>query len=63
VVVIAGTYAPHLVWPGTKLADLLGLIVTIPLGVIVYGFVLWKLKVEGREEFEAIFAKVRGKFA
>ena len=63
VVAIAGTYAPHLVWPGTKLADLLGLIVTIPLGVGVYGLVLWKLKVEGREEFEAIFAKVRSKFA
>ena len=35
----------------------------IVLGVSVYGGVLWMQKIEGREEFTALFAKLRGKAA
>jgi putative peptidoglycan lipid II flippase len=33
----------------------------IPLGVAVYGAVLWALRIEGREDLEQILAKVRAK--
>lgn len=59
--VLAGAYGAHLLWPATRLADVVALIVMIPLGVAVYAGVLWASKVEGREEFEAIFARLRAK--
>ncbi len=48
---------------GARATDLLALGGLIPLGVMVYGVVLWALKIEGREDFVALFAKVRTKFA
>ncbi|MEJ1974629.1 MAG: hypothetical protein WDM96_19950 [Lacunisphaera sp.] len=33
----------------------------IPLGCAVYGTLLWLLKIEGREEFVAVWAKLRGR--
>ncbi len=48
---------------GARTTDLLALGGLIPLGVMVYGVVLWALKIEGREDFVALFAKVRTKFA
>jgi putative peptidoglycan lipid II flippase len=71
--VLAATLAMSaLVWAGWtglkgaglgRLADFLALGGLIPLAVAVYGAVLWALKIEGREDFAALFAKVRAKFA
>jgi putative peptidoglycan lipid II flippase len=36
-------------------ADWLAVFGLIPLGVLVYAVVLWTLRIEGREEFEAMF--------
>jgi hypothetical protein len=32
----------------------------IPLGVALYGGLLWSLKIEGREEFSALWRRVFG---
>lgn len=48
---------------GERLRDFLALIVLIPAGCALYGGVLWALKIEGREEFAALVAKVRGRVA
>lgn len=45
-----------------KLASWIAVLALIPLGVAVYAGLLWLLKIEGREEVAAVFAKVRGKF-
>ena len=42
-----------------RAADLLAVLVLIPLACIAYGLVLWMLKIEGREELQAMLAKVR----
>lgn len=41
--------------------DLVALLVLIPLGCLVYGAALWLLRIGGREEFEALWAKFRGR--
>ncbi len=40
-----------------RISDLLAIFGLIPLAVAVYGSLLWALKVEGREDLEAIIAK------
>ena len=47
----------------SKTADVLGLAVLIALGVMLYGGLLWALRIEGREELAALFNKFRAKFA
>jgi putative peptidoglycan lipid II flippase len=42
-----------------RAADLLAVLVLIPLACAVYGVLLWMLKIEGREELQAMLAKVR----
>ncbi|MFI5336851.1 MAG: murein biosynthesis integral membrane protein MurJ [Opitutales bacterium] len=42
-------------------ADLLAVLGLIPLGMVVYGGVLWLLRVEGREELEALVARLRSR--
>ena len=42
-----------------RAADLLAVLVLIPLACAVYGLLLWSLKIEGREELQAMLAKVR----
>ena len=46
---------------GEKAHDLLLVVGLIPVGGAVYGALLWVLKIEGREEIEALVAKLRGK--
>jgi len=60
------------VWGGTlligrlalagKLGDLLAVAGLIPVACAVYGGLLWLLKIEGREDFEALLAKIRARF-
>jgi putative peptidoglycan lipid II flippase len=40
-------------------ADLIAVLVLIPLACAVYGLLLWSLKIEGREELQAMLARVR----
>ena len=47
----------------SKTADVLGLAVLIALGVMLYGGLLWALRIEGREELAALWTKFRAKFA
>ena len=47
---------------GARVADSVAIGALIPLGAVVYAAVLWWLRVEGREEFSALAAKVAGKF-
>lgn len=42
-------------------AEVIAVVVLIPLGVAVYAGSLWALKVEGRDELAAVWAKIRGK--
>jgi hypothetical protein len=44
------------VWP-----DLLALGGLIPLGTAAYGVILWKMKVEGVEELQALLERWRAK--
>jgi putative peptidoglycan lipid II flippase len=39
---------------GGRLADVLAVVVLIPLGCAIYGGLLWWLKIEGREELELL---------
>jgi len=60
------------VWGGEKLVtglnlagrgrDLVVVAGLIPLACAVYGALLWLMKIEGREDLEALFAKLRAKF-
>jgi putative peptidoglycan lipid II flippase len=62
-----------LVWAGArgvgqlalsgKMHDLVIVVGIIPLGCLLYGALLWGLKIEGREELALIIAKFRGKTA
>lgn len=42
-----------------RAADLLAVVVLIPLACAVYGGLLWALKIEGREELQAMLARTR----
>ena len=44
-----------------KLADALGLFVVMGLGVIVYGALVWWMRIEGRDDLAAVLAKLRAK--
>ena len=63
IVVALGWWSWSRAWPGGRITDAIGLTLVIVLGVSVYGGVLWMQKIEGREEFTALFAKLRGKAA
>jgi putative peptidoglycan lipid II flippase len=43
-------------------ADLIAVLGLIPLGVAVYGVVLWLVKIEGHAEFSTLLGKLRTKF-
>ncbi|MBI2511019.1 MAG: murein biosynthesis integral membrane protein MurJ [Opitutae bacterium] len=55
-----GVAALHL---PAKASDLLIVAGVIPLGAAIYGVALWLLRIEGREDFEQVLAKVRAKFS
>jgi len=46
--------------PGQRVADAIGVFGLIPLAVLWYGWLLWELRVEGREEIAAWLRKKRG---
>lgn len=58
----AGNFALQAAAIGGR-ADWIAVLGLIPLGALTYGAVLWALNIEGREEFAALLAKFRGKFA
>lgn len=50
-------------FPATKAWDALALALLIALGVSTYGALLWTLKIEGRDDLAAVFARLRAKFS
>jgi len=44
-------------------AEVIAVFGLIPLGIAVYAAALWALKIEGRDELAAVWAKIRGKLA
>jgi putative peptidoglycan lipid II flippase len=71
--VLAATAAMSmLVWAGWtalqaagwgRIGDVLALVGLIPLGILAYGAVLWRLKIEGHEDLAAVWLKIRARFA
>lgn len=61
VVVAAGWFGLRAELEG-RLRDLVALLALIPAGMAVYALLLWMLKIEGREEFATLLAKVKAKF-
>jgi putative peptidoglycan lipid II flippase len=47
---------------GRKAADAVIVGGVIPLAAVLYGGLLWAMKIEGREEMQAVWARVRAKF-
>jgi putative peptidoglycan lipid II flippase len=48
---------------GARAADAIAILGLIPAAVVVYGSALWLLRIEGRDELAAVFAKLRAKLA
>jgi putative peptidoglycan lipid II flippase len=47
---------------GVRTADLVAILGLIPISVLVYGGVLFALRVEGREELSALIKKLLNRF-
>ncbi|HSY52880.1 MAG TPA: murein biosynthesis integral membrane protein MurJ [Opitutaceae bacterium] len=45
-----------------RLGDFVAVAGLIPLGVVLYGAVLWLLKIEGHDEFSSLLGRLRAKF-
>lgn len=70
-IVLASTVMGLVIWLGWravlwlpligKTRDLIGVAVLVPLGVAVYGALLWGLKVDGRTELELVLNKLRNR--
>jgi type II secretory pathway component PulF len=43
---------------GSRAADAAAVAVLVPAGIAVYGFTLWKLRIEGREELESLLSRM-----
>jgi putative peptidoglycan lipid II flippase len=61
-VVAAGWWAWFCYAHAGKLADALGLLVLIGVGVLVYAALVWWMRIEGRDDLAAVLGKVRAKF-
>lgn len=46
-----------------RLADLLVVVLVIPAAALIYGIILWALRIEGREDIEQLMSKVSSRFA
>lgn len=62
VAVWAGARGVALLPLGRKAADAVIVVGVIPLAAALYGGLLWAMKIEGREEVAAVWARVRAKF-
>lgn len=60
-VVLSGWLAVQRAAGGHRIADAIAIAGLIPLGVLVYAATLWLVRVEGREEFAAMVARIRGR--
>ena len=71
-IAVASALMGMVVWGGVKLVaglalhgkahDLVVVAGLIPVACAVYGALLWVMRIEGREDLEALFAKLRAKF-
>jgi putative peptidoglycan lipid II flippase len=60
-VVLGGWHLLVKLHPGARLNNWIAVLGLIPLGVMVYGGMLWLLKIEGREEFATLFDRFRAR--
>lgn len=63
VAVAGGWWAWTRFLPATATVQALGVGLVIALGVTVYGALVWRLHVQGREDVATLLGKLRGKFA
>jgi putative peptidoglycan lipid II flippase len=63
VLVSAASWAWGMVAPASRWADAFALAVLIAGGAMIYGALVWALRIEGRDDLAAVLAKVRAKFA
>ena len=63
VAVAGGWWAWTRFLPATATVQALGVGLVIALGVTVYGALVWRLHVQGREDVATLLEKLRGKFA
>jgi putative peptidoglycan lipid II flippase len=57
-VVEAGWFGVRHLGLGPAAAALVSVVGLIPAAVAVYGLILWKLRIEGRDEIEALLARL-----
>lgn len=62
-VVAAGWWAWLQFQPPRKAADLPGVLLLVTTGIAVYAGAIWALRIEGREDLAAVWAKVKAKFS
>lgn len=60
-VVAGGWWAWGHYAPAIKRFDLVALLVLVAIGVVVYGGIMWLLKIEGRDDLASVIAKVKAK--
>lgn len=60
-VVAAGWWSWTRFAPTTKVGDAAGILALIAVGVAAYGALLWRLRIEGREDVAALWAKLRAR--
>jgi putative peptidoglycan lipid II flippase len=58
VAVAAGWSGLKMLGLGARATDAVAIAALIPAGAGVYGLVLWRLRIEGREELAAVLARV-----
>jgi putative peptidoglycan lipid II flippase len=61
-VVAGGWWGLQQLMAGSRSADVAAILGIIPLGVVVYGGILWALRVEGRDELAVMVRKLLSRF-
>ena len=57
-VVLVGAWASRSTLPNSRTVDLALIFGLIPISMMVYGMILWGLKVEGRDELTVVYRKL-----
>ena len=61
-VVLVGAWASRSTLPNSRTVDLALIFGLIPISMMVYGMILWGLKVEGRDELTVVYRKLLKRF-
>jgi type II secretory pathway component PulF len=58
IVVAGGLRLLPLLGLGSRGADIAAVAILVPVGIGAYGLALWKLRIEGRDDLEALFVRM-----